>query len=389
MIIHIDMDAFYASVEIRDNPGLRGKPVIVGSTDDRGVVSAASYEAREFGVHSAMPTSTAKRLCPQATFLPVRMKHYADIAGQIREIFHRFTPLVEPLSLDEAFLDARGSEKLFGPSVEIARQIKTTIRNELNLVASAGVAPNKFLAKIASDLEKPDGFVVVPAGSAQEFLDPLPIKRIWGIGKKGQERFHRLGITSVKQLRSVSLQDMQDHFGKLGEHCWRLANCIDDRSVVPDRDAKSISHETTFRKDLSDPELLRSVIAQLCDQVARRLRRQEIISSTIQLKVRFSDFRTISRARTLDPPTNITDIIKQIAIELFESAVEQQTPVRLVGVGVSHLFEADAKRQKTLFDEDQLETQSRLDVVRDKIEDQFGAAGIKRASSLLRRKKDD
>ena len=390
MIIHIDMDAFYASVEIRDNPKLRGQPVIVGAAENRGVVSAASYEARKFGVHSAMPSSKAKQLCPHAVFLPVRMSHYAAISQQIREIFHRFTPLVEPLSLDEAFLDASGSEKLFGTSEAIARQIKEQISSELNLVASAGVAPNKFLAKIASDLNKPDGFVLVPEGGEQDFLDPLPIKRIWGIGNKGQEKFHRLGITTVKQLRSVSLSDMSTHFGKLGEHCWRLANCLDDRLVVPDRNAKSISHETTFREDIVEPELLRSVIVQLCDQVARRLRRNDIVGATLQMKLRFSDFRTISRAQKLDPPTNVTEDIRQAAIEVFDRALPEPTPIRLIGVGVSHLQSANAKRQKSLFDESEHERQSKLDAVRDDIQNQFGSAGIKRGSSMLgRRGKSD
>ena len=385
MIIHVDMDAFYASVEIRDNPRLHGKPVIVGAPERRGVVSAASYEARKFGVHSAMPSTMAKRLCPHAVFLPVRMNHYAAISQQIREIFHRFTPLVEPLSLDEAFLDASGSEKLFGSSEEIARQIKSQIQDELNLVASAGVAPNKFLAKIASDLDKPDGFVVVAEGGEQAFLDPLPIKRIWGIGKKGQERFHRLGITTVKQLRSVSLADMSQHFGRLGEHCWRLANCTDDRLVVPDRDAKSISHETTFHEDVSDREHLRAVVVQLCDLVARRLRRNEIVGGTLQMKIRYSDFRTISRAQKLAPPSNVTEDIRQTAVDVFERAIPEPIPIRLIGVGVNHLRDANIKRQKSLFDEPEHEMHSKLDAVRDEIQDQFGAAGIKRGSSMIRR----
>jgi DNA polymerase-4 len=257
-ILHVDMDAFYASVEQRDHPELRGRPVIVGGIDGRGVVSAASYEARQFGVHSAMPMTTARRLCPDGIILPVRMQHYAQISRQIREIFFSFTPLVEPLSLDEAFLDVHGCEGLFGPAPEIARQIKARIRGQTGLVASVGVAPNKFLAKLASDHGKPDGFVIVLPDCVADFLCPLPVGRLWGVGTKGQKRLHALGIRTIGQLAALPERVLADQFGDSGRHIWRLAHGQDRRSVVPDREAKSISTETTFAHDLGDRHILRT-----------------------------------------------------------------------------------------------------------------------------------
>src|SRR5438132_9307092 len=212
-ILHADMDAFYAAVEQRDRPALRGKPVIVGGTAGRGVVCAASYEARPFGVHSAMPTALAKRLCPQAVFLPVRMSHYADISRQIRAIFHAFTPLVEPLSLDEAFLDVHGCQGLFGPAAEIARQIKACIKNEIGLNASVGVAVNKFLAKLAGDISKPDGLLVVPPDKIAEFLAPLPVSRLWGVGAKGEKRLHALGLQTIGELDAWPEVSLTHHLG--------------------------------------------------------------------------------------------------------------------------------------------------------------------------------
>ena len=274
MILHVDMDAFYASVEVRDRPELRGRPVVVGGTPEgRGVVAAASYEAREFGVHSAMSAARAKRLCPQAVFLPPRMDHYAGVSRQLQDVFHHFTPLVEPLSLDEAFLDVTDSERLFGTSVEIGRRIKQEVSEQLRLVASVGVAPNKFLAKVASDLKKPDGFVVVPSDGIEEFLDPLPIRRLWGVGKVTAEKLSVMGVHTIGDVRGLSEETLGQHFGKHGRHLWELSRGIDDRRVVPDREAKSVSHETTFAEDVSDVEVLHAWGVELSEQVARRLRR--------------------------------------------------------------------------------------------------------------------
>jgi DNA polymerase-4 len=387
MILHVDMDAFYASVEERDHPELVGKPVIVGgSAEGRGVVCAANYVARHYGVHSAMPAVTARRLCPQGVFLPVRMDHYAKVSREIREIFDRFTPLVEPLSLDEAFLDVTGSEGLYGPSADIAKRIKQEIRSQARLVASVGVAPNKFLAKIASDLEKPDGFVVVDPQRVQEFLDPLPVGRLWGVGKVSGKAFEKLGITTIGQLRRLPVETLEGHFGKSGRHFWQLAHGVDDRRVVPDRDAKSISHETTFARDIRDIEILRAWLMELTEQVARRLRHYRLVGQTVQLKLRFADFQTITRRKTLEEPTNITEEIWQAAAELLTRRVEN-TPsgarhqaVRLLGVGMTGL-ENESSRQGNLFDDGRRVKQQKLDQVTDKIRDRFGASSLRRAAN--------
>jgi len=383
MILHVDMDAFYASVEQRDRPELMGRPVVVGGTPQgRGVVSAASYEAREFGVHSAMPAITARRLCPQAVFLPVRMGHYAGVARQIREIFHRFTPTVEPLSLDEAFLDVTGSERLFGPAQQIGRQIQQTIDDELHLVASVGIAPNKFLAKIASDLRKPRGFVFVPPDGVHEFLDPLGIERLWGVGKVSQRVLHKLGVRTIGQLRRFDPVILREHFGKQGDHLYALAHGRDDRAVVPDHQAKSISHETTFAADIADRDALRTWLLELTEQVARRLRRHKLRGRTVQLKVRFADFRTVTRSQTLPEPTNVTQLLWETAAELFEQKLpEPLPPVRLLGMGVSG-FENREQQQKTLFEDEETARQSRLDAARDAIRDKFGTTAINRATRL-------
>ena len=382
MILHIDMDAYYASVEERDRPELKGKPVIVGgSPQKRGVVAAANYAARDFGVHSAMPSAIAQRLCPQAVFLPGRIGYYAEVSCKIRDIFHRFTPLVEPLSLDEAFLDVTGSEALFGTAVSIGHQIKDAILKEVQLVASVGVAPNKFLAKIASDLDKPDGFVIVDADRAQEFLDPLPVTRLWGVGRQGSKVFDRLGVRTIGQLRRLPVEVLQDHFGSHGKHLWQLAHGIDDRPVVPDRDAKSISHETTFATDIGNPETLCSWLLELTEQVAQRLRRHNLRGRTVQIKVRFADFRTITRSQTLSEPTNSTDQLWQVASELLTTRVPvERQPVRLLGMGVSDLHGA-GEVQQTLFDGQTCEQQSRIDEVADLVRDRFGSKGLRRGAT--------
>ncbi|MHB0956877.1 MAG: DNA polymerase IV [Pirellulaceae bacterium] len=320
MILHADMDAFYASVEERDRPELVGHPVIVGgSPEKRGVVAAANYVARQYGVHSAMPAVTAKRLCPQGIFLPARIDYYAEVSCQIRGIFDRFTPLVEPLSLDEAFLDVTGSEQLFGSAAEIGRQIKQAVRDETQLIVSVGLAPNKFLAKIASDFRKPDGFVVVEPDQIHQFLDPLPVERLWGVGRQGSKVFERLGIRTVGQLGQWPLATLTSHFGSHGEHLWQLAQGIDDRTVVPEREAKSISHETTFEHDVDDQEVLRAWLLDLTEQVAWRIRRYRLRGKVVHLKVRFADFSTITRSQTLSEPTDITDELWRVADEMFGS----------------------------------------------------------------------
>ena len=383
MILHVDMDAFYSSVEERDNPSLRGMPVIVGGTPEgRGVVAAANYVVRRFGVHSAMATARALQLCPDAIVLKPRMEHYAQISKQIREILHRYTPVVEPLSLDEAFLDATGSVQLFGSVETIGRAIKTAIRSELNLVASVGVAPNKFLAKLASDIDKPDGFTVIEPDAVRDFLSPLPVGRIWGVGKVTGQRFERLGIQTIGQLRTLSLQQLQDEFGQNGVHFWELARGIDNRSVVPDREAKSISHETTFADDICDMDALRAWLMELTEQVSRRLRSHEMKGRTVQLKVRYSNFDTYTRSRSVLPATNTTSRLWSTVLNLLTSELpDRPLAVRLLGMGVSNL-QTQRPVQKDLFPEEQDRKDSKIDEVADKIRDRFGAASLRRASTV-------
>jgi DNA polymerase-4 len=372
------MDAYYASVEERDQPSLKGKPVVVGgSADRRGVVSAANYEARKYGVHSAMPMVTALRKCPQAVVMPTRMSHYAEISKQIREIFDRFTPVVEPLSLDEAFLDVDGCEGLFGTPPEIGRTIKAAILDETNLVASVGVAPNKFLAKIASDLNKPNGFVVVDPDRVLEFLEPLPISRLWGIGKVSEKALRTVGIQTVGQVRQLSPEVLTDKFGETGTRLWNLAHGIDNRKVVPDREAKSISHETTFAVDVGDKTVLRAWLLELTEQVGRRLRRSGLRAKTINLKLRFSNFETISRAKSVSDPTDATNRLWEVAAELLDRATLDRE-VRLIGMGVSNITR-EVARQQSLFGDDKQDNQ--LDSVADSIKAKFGNSAISRGTS--------
>jgi DNA polymerase-4 len=384
MILHVDMDAFYASVEERDRPELVGLPVIVGGTPDgRGVVAAANYAIRKFGVHSAMPTARALRLCPQAIVLPPRLDYYAEVSRQIRAIFDRYTPLVEPLSLDEAFLDVGGSEGLFGPAPQIGRQIKQDIKRELKLVASAGVAPNKFLAKIASDLNKPDGFLIVQPEEVQEFLDPLPVARLWGVGRVADGVLASLGIRTIGDLRKHPVDLLRQQFGKVGDHLWELAHGVDDRPVVPDREAKSISHETTFAADIEEMEVLRAWLLELTEQVARRLRRHQLRGRTVGLKVRFADFSTITRSQTLPQATNVTMELWRAADELLTRRLPtRRLEVRLLGMGVSGL-DGSPLQQRTLFDEEGHAKQTQLDAAADQIRQQYGPAGLGRAATML------
>ncbi len=381
MILHLDMDAFYASVEIRDNPDLRGLPVVVGgSPTGRGVIAAASYEARKFGIHSAMPSSQAVRLCPEVIFVKTRMDHYAKVSKQIREIFFRFTSLVEPLALDEAFLDVSGCEQLFGDGGTIAGKIKELVKSELGLTVSAGVATNKFLAKLASDLDKPDGLVVVPPGDIEGFLDPLPIERVWGVGKQTLKKFHRLNVKTIKDLRGLDRKTMEQFFRINGEHFWRLARGLDTRPVVPDRIAKSVSHETTFARDISQRQPLRDWLMELTQQVGRRLRRHEIKGRTVQIKIRFADFRTITRSLSLPQPSSSSCDLEAAVDELL-GRVDIRDGVRLVGMGVSNLT-TSGMTQGSLFDNETKSRNSRLDDLQDQLKDRFGHDAIRRGTSV-------
>lgn len=393
MILHIDMDAFYASVEQRDRPELQGLPVVVGgSASGRGVVCAASYEARRFGVHSAMPARQAQKLCPNAVFLSPRMTVYAGISKQIREVFHRYTPIVQPLSMDEAFLDVAGSGRLFGSASEIGQKIKADILNEVKLIASVGVAPNKFLAKVASDLDKPNGFCVVPEDSIQEFLDPLEVSRVWGVGKVAARKLAKLGVRTIRELRQIPEDVLVSRFGSWGRQLLRLGQGIDDRRVVPDRDAKSISHETTFRDDVTDIDTLKAWVSWLAEQVGRRLRRHEVRAGTVHLKLRDNGFRTLTRAHKLAEPSHRSREIGEVATALLDSAIEsfrssESFAFRLIGVGVSQLDHSQLS-QGLLFDEQRNRREECKDRVADEIADRFGKLAIRPGSALSLPKRD-
>lgn len=383
MIIHADMDAFFASVEIREQPQLATKPVVVGgSPDARGVVSAANYIARQYGIHSAMPMSTAIKKCSHLVILPHRLSLYAQVSRQIRAIFERYTPLIEPLSLDEAFLDVTASRRLYGTAENIGRAIKKDIADELNLVVSVGVAPNKFLAKIASDLDKPDGFLVVKENQVQDFLDPLPVSRIWGVGKVMEKSLEKMGIRSIAQLRAFNEGLMKDNFGEHGAHLWRLARGIDHRMVITEHEAKSISHETTFATDIFDKNILLATLLQLTEQVAWRLRHQELKGRTVQLKIRYSDFKTFTRSQSLTQATNQTQVLWRTAKQIFETKLPQKPlPIRLVGMGISGLTDIEDQAQQDLLDQDSA-TQEKLDAVSDSIKEKFGKKSLMRARSF-------
>jgi len=381
-ILHIDMDAFFAAVEQLDRPEWRGKPLLVGGDPKgRGVVSTASYEARPFGCHSAMPMAAAIRLCPQAIVVTPRMERYAEISRQVFEILEQFTPLVEPISIDEAFLDVTGCERLLGPAEHIARAVKDRVRSEVQLTASVGVAPNKFLAKLASDLQKPDGLVVVKEEDLDGFLAPLPISRLWGVGKATLPEFERLGVHTFGDALGLSLGTLRQHFGENGERFFQLVRGIDDRPVLPDREAKSISHEVTFPADVADGEHLRSVILEQMEQVSRRLRRHGFVARTVMLKIRYGDFSTITRRETLHEATDQTDALWSVATKLFEAWQRTHPrPVRLIGVGVSQLG-VTKNSQLSLFESTEASTHHQLDTTMDAIRDRFGEHVIGRAAA--------
>lgn len=380
-IIHVDMDAFYASVEQHDNPALKGKPVIVaGSPASRGVVSAASYEARTFGVHSAMPASQAHRLCPNGVFLPVRMSRYVDVSRQIRTIFHRYTPDVEPLSVDEAFLDVTGCIKLFGSADMIGRRLKDDIKAETGLIASVGIAENKFLAKLASDLDKPDGFVLITPENKQAVLDPLDIRRIWGIGKVTAQALRNAGIQTIAHLRQADPKALTRILGNQTAHILDLSQGIDNRPVEPYTQAKSISAEQTFAADIADKDTLLAVLLTQTEEIAQRLRAEGLQGRTVTLKIRYGDFKTLTRSTTLDQPTDITQTLRQEAQKLF-SQWHKTRPgaLRLLGVGISNLS-AEGSGQKMLFDAPRDEKQKKLDSAFDSIRKKYGDNSLKHGS---------
>ena len=376
-IIHLDMDAFYPSVEILDNPELKGKPVIVGGTSKRGVVSSASYEARKYGVHSAQPIAKALMLCPQGIFLPVRMSRYKELSDKIFEIFHRFTPLVEPLSIDEAFLDITGTERLLGDSVSVARDIKNTILNETGLTVSAGVAPSKFIAKIASDMDKPDGLTVVRSGEIRSFLDPLPVSKMWGAGKVTIEKLSRYNIKTFFDLRNFPVNILERSFGKNGIRMHFLAMGIDDRNVEIDHETKSVGHEETFAEDILDISLSERYLLELAMKTAERMRHNHLKGKTVTLKVRYNDFVRVTRAVTLDDYTNDGMLLYSTARDLLKKTETGQRPVRLLGISVSGLDIESESRQQSLFSRDERKDKSdNLNKAIDSLHNKFGKKSV-------------
>jgi DNA polymerase IV len=383
-ILHVDMDAFYASVEQRDDPALRGRPVIVGGTGGRGVVAAASYEARRFGVHSAMPVREALRRCPEAVCIPPRIGHYAAVSKQVFAIFHAFTPLVQGLSLDEAFLDVTAGTGAFGDGAQVAHAIRARIREQTDLTASVGVAPNKLVAKIASDLGKPDGLTVVAPQQIHAVLDPLPIRRLFGLGAKTAPKIEALGIRTLGELRRASAAQLRPVFGRHAERVLQRAAGIDDRPVVPDVEEKQVSTEETFDTDIADPARLRSELVRLADRTSARLRARGLAAACVTVKIRRGDFTTCTRQRHFEPPTQETRVIASIATGLLDAWLASQpgAALRLLGVGVSDLGPAT---QLDLFTAPQTVRDRGLDEAVDRIRERFGGVALTRASALERR----
>jgi DNA polymerase-4 len=380
VILHVDLDAFYASVEQRDDPSLRGRPVLVGAASGRSVVSAASYEARVFGCRSAMPMGEARRRCPEALIVPPRMDVYARESRRFRAVLHRYSPLVEPLSIDEAFVDVTASHKLFGPAREIAQRIRAEVRGELDLTCSVGVAPVKFAAKIASDLCKPDGLREVCADELVAFLAPLPIDRLFGVGPKTAAKLHGLGLRTLEQIARYPEAALFHKLGDEGPALQALARGIDPRPVVPDRAAKSIGAEDTFEHDLVDgPELRRAVMAQ-ADRVAERLRAQGLVCRTVVLKLKDPAFQSRTRQRALSAASSDGSVIAGAALALLEDAAVRAPGVRLSGVAAHGLTDAALPRQLAL--DARPGRGDRLMGALDAIRDKFGRGAIDRAELM-------
>ena len=380
-ILHVDMDAFYASVEQRDNPELRGRPLVVGGTSNRGVVAAASYEARRFGIRSAMPMRDACRRCPDLLRVRPRMAHYKAVSKQVFEIFRGFTPLVEGLSLDEAFLDVTASETLFGAPEAIAASIKRQIFESTSLTASVGVARNKLVAKIASDLDKPDGLTVVYPEHYAARLDPLPAAVIPGIGRETLRRLEAEGIRTVRDLRISPDRVLESVFGRYAQKTRERASGIDNRPVVPSREEKSISAEETYDRDLTSREQMERELLRLTERTTTRLRKAHLAAATVQIKIRQSDFKTFTRQRKVQPAVNGTDSMFAIARGLLETWLNRNpgARIRLLGVGGSDLAPAE---QPDLFASDT--STSAVDETVDKIRDRFGKDVLGRARTLDR-----
>lgn len=382
-ILHVDMDAFYASVEVLDDPSLAGKPIIIGAPDGRSVVSSASYEARRYGVRSAMPVGQALRLCPNAIVVPPHFDRYIELSRQVMEVFHEFTPLVEPLSIDEAFLDVRGARRLWGSPGQIARALRIRVHEVTGLTCSVGAAATKHVAKMASTISKPDGLLIVPEAQTQAFLNPRPVRALWGVGPKAAEALEARAIRTVSDILAAPQSVLERALGAaMGERVWQLARGIDAREIQTERVEKSIGHEETFAHDVSDAGFLRSELLRLSDRVAKRLRTAGMLAGTVAIKVRFGDFTTISRSRSLAEPTDVGQRLGDEARSLFD-AVDRRDPVRLIGVraeklqtpsGMAALWDDDAERRRL---------EDTLDVASAK----FGSKAVMRATFVGRQER--
>jgi len=397
-ILHLDVDAFFASVEEILDPSLKGQPLIVGARpEQRGVVASASYAARAFGVRSAMPTAQALRLCPQAIVIPPRHKVYGEYSARMMAILSEYSPLIEPLSLDEAFLDVTGCQARWGPSTrlrraqssrsglgspeELAHRLQERLEVELGLTASIGLAANKLVAKIASGLEKPRGFVVVPQGKEAEFLAPLPVEKLWGVGEVTARSLHEMGVFTIGQLAELPAGQLEARFGRRGRDLYRQARGMDDSPVVLEREEKSLSREITFAEDIGDMQILRKKLLSLSESVARRLRKRGLRGRTVKLKLRYSDFKTLTRQVTLDVPTDLEQVVFDQAGRLLDKAWDRRRKVRLIGVGVSKF--APEERQLSLFEgtgEEKADKLRRLSQAVDQIREKYGDEAIQRAS---------
>lgn len=372
-IMHVDMDAFFASVEQLDNPELRGKPVIVGGISSRGVVSTCSYEARKFGVHSAMPMARALQLCPQGIFVPGRMHRYKELSAIIMKIFRDISPVVEQLSIDEAFLDMTGTEGIYGDVFNAARLVKARIKNETGLTGSVGLAPNKFLAKMASDLQKPDGLTVISHAQVKSFIAPLPVDKIFGIGKGAAEQLRLYGIRTIGQLAVAELSVLQRVFGKNAQQVQRLAQGIDDRPVVPERETKSIGREHTFETNLVTLEECRQALLQLSGEVGYRVRKHDYMGHTLTLKVKYEDFSLKTHSYTTDRELSCDEEIYELACELLEK-VPLHKGIRLLGISLSALEQGAGS--SLAFEEEQRLKQRNAAV--DELKKRFGEGIISR-----------
>ena len=381
-ILHCDLDAFFASVEQLDNPELRGKPVVVGgSRHSRGVVSTCSYEAREFGIHSAMPVSQAFRLCPQAVFLPVNMPRYQEMSRQVFTILSRFSPLMEIISIDEAFLDISGCFRLYGSPENIGGLIKEQVHSELGLIISVGISYNKFLAKLATDLDKPDGLLIITENEAADLLKPLPVSKIWGVGQKTEQSLNRLGIKTIGDIQALPPGWLEARFGSAGRLFWELAHGIDHRPVETGQERKSISREETFPEYIIDISYLEKLTTHFAAELCAKLRREGLETASISIKLRYSDFKTITRSKAIEP-CNSDLVVTQAAEELLHNAYNGKGSLRLFGLSLGHLSSRADLEQGSLFESPTNSAHNEIDLLMDEIRGRFGPDAINRANLL-------